>query len=264
LNTLLAITLGILSISIHELGHYEAMRRCGIKIIEVSLLGLPIRFLPSFYFKIKETIWGLHPFILGAYVKPHPDEDIRSRPLRERLYVYAGGPTANFVFALILIGLATFYSRFQANEIGKAWINLALYGGSAGIVWLIRRYLALILPVLSIPILFFAGYVIFGTDPGKAVESGSGGPVAIATLLSAAKSGFDVLVLVAVLNINLGLLNLLPLSQLDGGQMFGAILKQWCGEKYENAYRWVTLPILFSLIIYALGLDALRICKWIW
>ena len=88
--------------------------------------------------------------------------------------------------------------------------------------------------------------------------------MAVIASLVGAGTVVDALLLAAFLSINLGIINLAPLPPLDGGRIFGAILKSWLGERFENAYNWVTIPLFVVLIVYALGLDAIRIWKWIW
>lgn len=264
MNTFLAITLGLLSITVHELGHYEAMRRCGIRIKEVSLLGFPVPFLPSVYYRRKETVWRVHPFAIGAYVEPYSEDEIESKRLWDQLYVSGNGPIANIVYALALIAIAVCVAGLQTGQIEKAGISLLVLGGAAGVVWFARRYIALVLPVLTIPILALVGYAIFGVNPIKAVEGGSGGPISIIASLTGAGTAVDALLLAAILSINLGIINLAPLPPLDGGRIFGAILKTWLGERFENAYSWLTIPLFVVLVAYALGLDAIRIWKWIW
>lgn len=262
--TLLAITLGLLSLTFHELGHYEAMRRCGVEVEEVSLLGVPFSFLPSRYYKPRETIWSVHLFVIGAYVKPEDEGAIEALRLRDRLYIYANGPIANLVYALILVACAATITALQTGNLLKAGIALAAFGGTAWLMWLGRRFIAIALPLLAIPILALIGYAIFGTDPMQAVEDGSGGPVAVIAGLTGAQSIAHALLLAALLSLNLAIVNLAPLPPLDGGRIFGTIVKAWFGNRCENIYNWVAIPLFVVVVVYALGLDGIRIWKWIW
>lgn len=264
MNTFLAIMLGLLAITAHELGHYEAMRRCSIRIKEVSLLGLPVPFLPSIHYTRKETVWGVHLFVIGAYVEAYSADEIKSKRLWDQLYVSGSGPIANIVYALALVAIAECVASFQTGQIEKAGIGLLVFGSAAGVVWLARRYIALVLPVLTIPILALIGYIIFGVNPITAVEGGSGGPIAVIANLTGAGTVVDALLLAASLSISLGIINLAPLPPFDGGRIFGAILKTWFGERFENAYNGVTIPFFVLLVVYFLGLDAIRIWKWVW
>jgi membrane-associated protease RseP (regulator of RpoE activity) len=264
LLTLLAITLGLLSITFHELGHYEAMRRCGVRVKEVSLLGIPLPFLPSLYYKTQETVWGIHLFVIGAYVEPEDEDAVETLRLRDRLYVHANGPIVNLVYALVLVTAATVIADIQTGNLPKASIALVTLGGMAWLIWLGRRFIAIALPILTIPILALVGYAIFGTNPIKAVEGGAGGPIAAIASLTRAGSVVDALLLASFLSLNLAVFNLAALPPLDGGRIFGTILKAWLGDRVEEVYNRIAIPFFVVVVVYALGLDGIRIWKWIW
>lgn len=126
---------------IHELGHYLAARRCGVKIEAFS-----IGFGPELFGwnDRRGTRWKFSAVPLGGYVKMFGDADVTSRPERradlepgedtgswaggtaraltpeeragsfhhktlgQRSFVVAAGPIANFLFAAVL--LAGFFS----------------------------------------------------------------------------------------------------------------------------------------------------------
>lgn len=240
------------------------MRRCGVRIKEVSLLGFPFPYLPSVYYRRGETSWSLHPFVLGAYVEPYDENEIGSKRLWDQLYISGGGPIANLVYALALSAVAFVLMGARDERLADGLVISAILGVVAWVVWLGRRYIALALPVLAIPILVLVGWAIFGTNPMQAVEAGSGGPVAVVVSLTGAQSTSHALLLAAFLSINLGLINLAPLPPLDGGRIFGATLKAYLGQRAETVYNWVAIPLFVAVIVYSLGLDGIRIWKWIW
>lgn len=262
MDTFWAITFGLLSLTAHELGHYEAMRRCGVGIKEVGLLGFPISFLPSLRWKIRGVIWGIHPFLLGAFVETSSEGEIRSKPLRDQLYIMGSGPIANMVYALALFAISRVITGLESGDVRKSWIALAVFGGGGLLVWVARRYIALALPALAIPILFLVGYSLFSLSPTETIEAGGGGPVAAVTGLIGVNDFTEALNLAAILSVNLAVVNLLPLSFLDGGQIFGSILRRWFGDRSERVYKFVTAFFLFALVTYSLGLDVVRIWKW--
>ncbi|MFY9492952.1 MAG: M50 family metallopeptidase [Minisyncoccia bacterium] len=264
MDTFVAITFGLLSITAHELGHYEAMRRCHIRIKEISLLGFPIPFLPSIYIKIKNTTWSVHPFIIGAYVEQYSNDKTESKRLWDQLYINGNGPIANIVYALILLAIAVGIKGIRTGQIEKAGIVLLTTGGIACLLWLGRRYIALVLPVLTIPILILVGDAILSVNPMEAIESGPGGPIALIEFLAGAETIEGALLLAASLSIGLGIVNLSPLNPLDGGHILGAVLKTWFGEKFKNVHNWITTPLFIVIVVYSLGLDVVRIWKWIW
>jgi len=101
--------LGIL-ITFHELGHYWAARRCGVKVLRFSVgFGKPL------WRRVDKngTEWAVAGIPLGGYVKmqdePAPDADptspktdFSSQPVRNRFFIVAAGPIANFILAAFL------------------------------------------------------------------------------------------------------------------------------------------------------------------
>lgn len=106
---------------VHELGHYWLARRNGVR-VEVFSIG----FGPELFGWTARsgTRWKVSALPLGGYVKMFGDMDAASRPddeknramseaeraeafpfkpLSARAWIVAGGPLANFVFAIILL-----------------------------------------------------------------------------------------------------------------------------------------------------------------
>ena len=90
---------------------------------------------------------------------------------------------------------------------------------------------------------------------GKASFNYLSGPVGTSTVIaSAAKSGFMTLLsLVALISINLCVVNLLPLPALDGGRLVFMFIEMIRGkpidQKYESVIHFVGLMLLFALMI---------------
>ena len=101
--------LGVL-ITFHELGHYWAARRCGVKVLRFSVgFGKPL------WRRVDKngTEWAVAGIPLGGYVKmldePEPGTDptapkvdFSSQPVRNRFFIVAAGPIANFILAAFL------------------------------------------------------------------------------------------------------------------------------------------------------------------
>ena len=101
-------TLAILVIS-HEMGHYLAAKRFGIKVLEFGF-GLPPKVWSK---KIGETIWSLNLLPIGGFVRllgedeadPKLRDDKRSfaaQPVKQRMVVVAAGVVMNLLLAWIL------------------------------------------------------------------------------------------------------------------------------------------------------------------
>ena len=94
-----------------------------------------------------------------------------------------------------------------------------------------------------------------------------GGPIMIASASGqAAERGIsDIAFLVAILSINLGILNLLPIPILDGGHLFffacEAILRRPLAERQREFAQQVGLLLLFSIMIFAFFNDIQRLLQ---
>lgn len=108
------VTLGIL-ISVHEYGHFQVARWCGVKVLRFSLgFGKPLF---SRHFGRDHTEFVLAAFPLGGYVKmldereAEPDEPITATDLPrafnrqsvwKRILIVSAGPVSNLLLAILL------------------------------------------------------------------------------------------------------------------------------------------------------------------
>ena len=108
---------------------------------------------------------------------------------------------------------------------------------------------------------------IYKMFTGEISSKHLGGPIMIASASgTAAEHGIsDVAFLVAILSINLGILNLLPIPILDGGHLFffacEAILRRPLGERQREFAQQVGLVLLFSIMIFAFFNDIQRLLQ---
>src|SRR5437588_3858882 len=124
---------------VHEFGHYWIARRNGVK-IEVFSIG----FGPEIFgwWDRAGTRWKFSAIPLGGYVKMFGDSDASSglpiarlgqltdaerevsfhcKRLGQRAAIVAGGPIANFVFAIVVLALLfmTYGQPFTPAEVGQ-------------------------------------------------------------------------------------------------------------------------------------------------
>lgn len=103
--------------------------------------------------------------------------------------------------------------------------------------------------------------MIFGSIPADTI----GGPILIFQIYGEqAEQGFNELIrLTALLSINLGLLNLLPIPVLDGGHIFFFLIEMIKGkpvsERNRERAQQVGLFMLISLMVFAFYNDIMRI-----
>jgi regulator of sigma E protease len=97
------------------------------------------------------------------------------------------------------------------------------------------------------------------------IKADIAGPVGIAVMAGdAAKQGLWTFILfLAVINLNLGLLNLLPLPALDGGRLVFLLGEMLSGRKFpeqwENRIHIVGLAMLLALIAFVTFLDIAKL-----
>jgi regulator of sigma E protease len=102
---------------------------------------------------------------------------------------------------------------------------------------------------------------------GEISPKNIGGPIMIASISGqAAEQGIGNLAfLVAILSINLGILNLLPIPILDGGHLlffaFEAILRRPLGEKQREFAQQVGLVLLVGIMVFAFWNDIERLLQ---
>ena len=102
---------------------------------------------------------------------------------------------------------------------------------------------------------------------GKASVNNLSGPVGIVNEINtAAKTGFSYLLyLMALITINLGIFNLLPIPALDGGRILFIIvefiIRKPVPPKYEGMIHAIGFLLLILLMIYVTGNDIIRIFK---
>lgn len=128
---------------VHEMGHYLAARRCGIR-VEVFSVGFG-RELFGWTDRVG-TRWKISAIPFGGYVKmfgemqtyrdvpdeaspeqEKPDDAFDSKSLGQRAFVVAAGPLANFLFAIVVLAamFSTIGQPFTPADIGTVLPNSA-------------------------------------------------------------------------------------------------------------------------------------------
>jgi regulator of sigma E protease len=360
---------------VHEMGHYLIAKRCGVR-IEVFSIG----FGPELFGWTDRsgTRWKFSLIPLGGYVKMFGDADATSRPapgvqepppgegtgdwaegttrpltpeekavsfhhkrLGQRSWVVAGGPLANFLFALVVLtGFFTFYGqpttppvvgevladsaadvagieagdrfvRINGTRIERfeeiqrlvqlnldAPLEVELARGSESLALTVSPVIIEATDNLGRPFQMArlgvaasgTEYIRFGPleSAWRAVEEtvslteatlkavsqivlGTrsadelGGPIRIAELSGqVAEAGFvSVVWFMAVLSINLGLINIFPIPMLDGGHLLfyaiEAVRGRPLGERAQEYGFRIGLAMVVSLILFVTWNDLVRL-----
>ena len=142
------LALGLL-VAIHEYGHYQMARWCGVKVLRFSVgFGKALaRWTP----KGSSTEFVLAAFPLGGYVKMLDEREapvdpterhlaFNTQPLRSRVAIVAAGPVANLLLAVVLYAAVNWNGIEQARPILASPVpgSLAERAGLKGGEWVNR------------------------------------------------------------------------------------------------------------------------------
>ena len=109
------------------------------------------------------------------------------------------------------------------------------------------------------------GRTITGQTPGEELRESVAGPIGIVrTVGESARMGIGYLLLfAAVLNVNLGLINLLPVPVLDGGWLVFLLIEAVRGKplpaEQQGMAQFVGLTLLLALMVVVFYLDLSRL-----
>jgi regulator of sigma E protease len=188
---------------VHELGHFIAARKCGVKVYEFSV-GFPFSPRLCRFFRHKETEFTLRLLPLGGFVsfsKEGTEDEAKAlfqiSPIR-RAMILAAGPISNVAFALVIF-IPLFIMGKHLN-----FIDALLLSGKT--VWAMLSGTAMLL---------------VNALSGNGTLEGISGPVGIAAMAgrAASKGILNLLYFSGVLSLSLGIMNLIPFPALDGGQL---------------------------------------------
>lgn len=187
---------------VHELGHFIAARASGVKVYEFSI-GFPFSPKVVTLFKHRETEFTLRLLPLGGFVSFSEGVDEEGNGLFEASYfkralILSAGSLFNVIFAFLV-----FTTVFMLGK-NIPFSDAVLM--SAEMLWEILAGTALL---------------ILNLITGNGSMEGLAGPVGIASLAGqAASKGFiNLMYFTGLLSMSLGIMNLLPLPALDGGQL---------------------------------------------
>lgn len=117
----------------------------------------------------------------------------------------------------------------------------------------------------TMALLRWLGGIITGATPVEQVRDSLSGPIGIVVGVGeSARSGLGYLLLfAAVLNVNLGLVNLLPIPVLDGGWLLFLLIEAVRGRplapEHQGMAQFVGLTLLLFLMVFVVYLDLTRL-----
>lgn len=172
------------------------------------------------------TEYRLSAIPLGGYVLV--DDEAGGLSWWRRVIFFIAGPLANFIAALVI-------------------------------------YVSIGAPLEFLDKLNAMGHVLVALFTGQIAISDLSGPVGIVRIAgqTASEGATAFMRFAAFLSINLGVLNLLPLPVLDGGQIIIALLEGAMGKplgtRLRIAVALATWGLLFGLFLYVTAIDIVRV-----
>lgn len=203
-----------LIILVHEAGHLLFA-----KIFDVSAPVFSVGFGPTlFAFPIGETIFKIALFPFGGYVEVNPEELAR-QPYIPKMLILFGGIFFNIIFAY---GVLLYY--------------------------ILRNKLFPTSTLLSTKAMKNAASTLFTQQDNS---SSTLGPIGIIHVI-----GKSLIIdpqlywfVLAILSLNIGLLNILPLPFLDGGKMFLITIETILGTTISTNIVWFVSSIFLMLFV---------------
>ncbi|MHC4691273.1 MAG: site-2 protease family protein [Planctomycetota bacterium] len=234
MNYLMVFILINFLILVHELGHFIAAKFSGIPIEQFS-----IGFGPKLWsFKKGMTEYRISALPIAGYVLPQMKDldDFYRIPSSRRIIFALGGPAANIILSIICLALLNIITT-----------GFSLYG----------IFIYPFVQLINITAQFLSALPALFASPGQL--SGVVGIVAVGgQFVSAGLS--SILQFAVLININLALLNLLPLPPLDGGKILFCLL-----EKIHRPLTRLRLPVIVAGWVLILGLicyiTVLDVCR---
>jgi len=262
------ITILVLSlvVVVHEYGHYVAMRRNGIKVLEFT-----IGFGPTLFSRTLKsgTVFMIKPILFGGYAKPVTEGpgSMKDATRWVRFKVFIAGMFFNSIAACLALTVLTYVTGKMPVVLhpfvtwAPAWLIPIVVGVLGSFVmWLATPPLVVYLLVTS-----FGTFVEGVAGPVGIVHMGTqvinqGATAGVAPSLG------DIIVNYAfffyMLNVAIAGCNLLPLFPLDGGHIFQLLIEKVSGRysaKVVPAFQIVSVALFVALIVLCFYSDFARL-----
>ncbi|MEK7630239.1 MAG: site-2 protease family protein [Patescibacteria group bacterium] len=244
-------TIGLLfTIIFHETAHWLAMRRLDIEIEEVGI-GYPVKFLPSWKFKIgKFPALVISPLLIGAYVKPTEEGERKLNNLsyKDKASIYGAGVVANLVFAAMITMIIGIFTG-HLSKIGYLFIALPIV-----ILFFRDFFCRYIIPLLGAIILFLipAGLFLGWFQLIGPIE----------TFREAGNMDWlQSLTFLIVISFSLAVMNILPLTPLDGGLIAKELIKKRIGDEYSVKISKISTAFFYCFITFVIISDIIKLFK---
>jgi membrane-associated protease RseP (regulator of RpoE activity) len=242
----------LLTITVHEYGHYIVAQRNGIVAEEFSV-GIG----PALYqFNYQGTLFSLRVIPIAGYVLLEPQE-LKSLSTWQQVKVYLAGPMANLALCMVLAPVIIMLGVIPFQNTNLEHVSL------------------IVLAVVSVPVTVMLFFVFVPLTMWLLVDmllhpivnlpQVQGGPIGIYS--GNALSGMvqdmppitAALVLLYVLSFSVGTFNLVPFSILDGGRIFRTVFSKF--PRFVGTWNAATSAFLLCIVLYLTLGDIMHLNK---
>lgn len=237
---ILILVLSVLVV-VHELGHLLVAKAAGMKVFEFGF-GFPPKLVKLFSYRGTDYTLNLIPF--GGFVKiagedgnddpsVPSDQLFASKSRFQQFLVLVAGVVGNVLLGLLFIFFILAWGPEQLSIV-DAFVQ----------AWQITGQ-------ILVDITAALGHLFSGLFQGTADLSGVMGPVGIAGVAkTAVQTGWvSFLSLMAILSLNLAILNLLPIPALDGGRIVVILIESVTKRKLSGKWLSIVYAASFALLI---------------
>ncbi len=253
------IVLLLLAMVVHELSHGMIMRKYGIKVPEAGL-GLPIAGLPHLAIRVSPAFtFKIHPFLLGAYVRPVGEARIEKLSYQKKAHIYGAGVIANFIMGFLMTMPWLIVKIAKRPETWAATLPVLL--ALMLLTFLLWRFAkktsAYVFPFLGV---VMTGYLVWSIFSAGVKESLMG-PVGLVTMALGFASFNQVMMWGALISIGFAMMNLMPFLPLDGGRIMTGFLEDRFDLKQgaRKAITAASTAFFLAIIVLVFFADASRL-----
>ena len=222
----------VVVIGLHEAGHFFAAKRFAL-VADVFSLG----FGKVLFARTDKagTSWQIRVLPFGGFIKLNAGH-LAALPPLQRIAIYAAGPAVNIVVGLVLVAAVGIELGTPALESLQISLQFA--------------------PTIIVTVIAALTHIFSGDLSSVA------GPVGSAIAAGDAVRLHGVVMFAALFSWSVGVLNLLPVPLLDGGQIIMAGFEMFAGKPSDNTVRyvaWAGKSFIGTLIFAGCAADLIRI-----
>ena len=222
----------VVVIGLHEVGHFLAAKRFGL-VADVFSLGFG-----KVLFALRDkagTSWQIRMLPFGGFIKLNA-RHLAALPPLQRIAIYAAGPAVNIAMGLVLVAAAGIELGTPALKSLQISFQFA--------------------PTIVVTLIGAVTHIFSGD------LSSLSGPVGSAVASGDAVRLHGAVMFAALFSWSVGVLNLLPVPLLDGGQIVMAGFEMLVGKPSDNTMRyaaWAGKSFIGVLIFAGCAADLIRI-----